>query len=164
MGMYFLNSQLFNLIGKMISCIVSVVIIFQYFDASFLRVFHEKHRYFWLKVSCCVLNCVVYFLDNPVVNLSFWMLVILVVSKFFYYDQNLTKIKYYLTNLAFVLACSICESIGGLLVNVGINIIGVSQNEMIISFVLSVGGSTSLILLYYLVLKNLFLNKCLLIN
>ncbi len=92
-------------------------------------------------------------------NISFWLVMVLLVSKCLYYDENSNKVKYYLINIAFVFALSICEAVGSVLVYAGVKIIDIKQNEAIVSFVYTIGGSASAILLYYIILKRLFINK-----
>ena len=153
-----MDSQLFDLVGKLMSCIVSVLMVFQYFDTKCLRTYHSKFFYVGVKAVCCVLNFAVYLFDSPFANSSFWIVLVLLSSKFLYYEEKGNRAKYYLINIAFVLALSTCESIGCILVGAGVKIIGIIQHDSIISFVYTIGGSVSAILLYYLVLKRLFIN------
>lgn len=159
MNVYFADNQLFELIEKFMSCMVSVLMVFRFFDTKYLRTYCSRLLYIGVKVVCCLLNFGIYLFNSPFANISFWIVIILVAGKFFYYDEISNKGKYYLINVAFILAYSTCEAIGGILAGIGINAINVNQSETVISFVYTLGSSTSAILLYYFVLKRLFISE-----
>lgn len=141
------------------SCMVSVIMVFQYFDTKHLRTYHSKILYVGLKIICCLLNLSVYLFNSPFANSCFWVVLVVLSSKYFYYNEKSNKAKYYLINIAFVLALSTCESIGCILVGAGAKIAYINQHESIVSFVYTIGGSVSTILFYYLILKRLFINE-----
>lgn len=158
MNINFIDSQLFDITGKLVSCMVSIFIVFQYFDKKYVHVYSNKMSTGWMCV-CCVLNFTVYLFNNSFANVCFWIAAILLTSRFFYYDYNLSGRKYYTLNLIFVLAVSTCESIGGVLVRAGVNFVGAVQEGTVIDFVYTTGGSVAAVLLYYLILKRLFVDK-----
>lgn len=113
MDINFIDGQLFNIVGKFLSCVVSVWMVFQFFDTKYIRTYRSRMFYVGLKIVCCLLNLAVYLIDSALVNISFWMIMVLLVSKEFYYDERSGKVKYYLINIVFLLADSTCEAIGG---------------------------------------------------
>lgn len=149
-------ADLFGIVGKLISCVVSTLIYFRIIDARYIRTYHSKFLYTLIKIVCCLGNLVVYCLNIPLVNVMFWLVIILAVSKFFYKNEKNKSGSYYFINIAFFFICSICEAVGCLLVQAGVKILGIDQSEIIISFVYTVGGSVSVILMYYLVMQRLF--------
>lgn len=159
MNINLVDSQLFDLVGKLLSCMVSVLMVFQYFDTKYIRTYHSRIFYIIVKTICCLINLAVYRLNSPLINISFWLIMVLLVSKCLYYDERSNKVKYYLINIAFILALSTCESVGCILVDTSVKFIGIDQEESIVSFVYTIGGSASAILLYYLILKRLFINE-----
>ena len=156
MGIENFNSQLFDIAGRLISCIVSTVIIFQFFDARYERIYQKRIIYIGVKVITCILNLVLYLLNNPIINISYWLTIILLASKFLYINSAKNKVKYLGINISFLFAYSICESIGCVVVSTVINILKVAQSDYIVSFVYTIGGSASAILFYYLVIQRLF--------
>lgn len=153
-----MDGQLLDLIGRLVSCIISVFIIFQYFDTKYLRTFHREGLYLGMRVVCCLANFAVYYMNIPLLNLGFWIIMILLTSKLLYFDERERKAKYYIINIAFLLAYSVCEAIGGVFVQAGARIFQINSNETILSFVYTIGGSTTAILLYYLILSRLFIS------
>ena len=151
-----MDIQLFNIVGRLLSCMITVFIVFRYFDSKYCRLYDAKIYYAGWRIACCCLNLIIYFLDNPAMNLSFWILVICVTSKWFYYDETMLKRRYYITNVSFMISYGICESIGAVLVNAGVQMFNIKQNDPLIDFVYTIGGSAFAILFYYLVLKRLF--------
>lgn len=155
--MNFADSQWLSIFGKLISCMVSAIVVFQYYDKRYFRVYHSKALYLGIRAVCCILNFAVYLLDSPALNLCFWLTMVTLTGTFFYYDRNISKKKYYLINIAFIFAYLICESAGGVLVNIGGNIMKVNQKESIIPFIFTISCSASAVLLYYLILQRIFL-------
>lgn len=159
MNNFFIDGQVFDLVGKLMSCMVSVIMVFQYFDAKYLRTYRSKTLYIGMKMICCLLNLIIYLFNSPFANSCFWVALVVLSSRYFYYNEKSNEVKYYLINIAFVLALSTCESIGCILVGAGAKIIDINQQEAVVSFVYTIGGSASAILLYYLILKRLFINE-----
>ncbi len=159
MNINFIDSQLFYITGKLVSCMVSIFIVFQYFDKKYVREYNKKRIYAGWMILCGFLNFLIYLFDEPALNVCFWFAAILLTSRFFYYYENLSKKKYYIINLIFILAISTCESIGGVTVRTIISLLEVNQNEYIISFIYTIGGSLVAILLYYLILQRLLIGK-----
>lgn len=154
-----INLQVFDIVGRLISCMVTVFIVFQYFDAKYVRVYQSKAVYAGWKVLCWGMNFFLYLFDMPIINLSFWISIMIITGRFLYYDEAISKKRYYLMNITFMLAFCICESMGCIFVNAYVSIMSIIQHEAIIAFVYTIGGSTAVMLLYYLVLQHLFGNK-----
>lgn len=155
----FVDGQLFELVGRLISCIVSTLMVFQFFDTRYFRVYNSKLLYIGVKVVCCIINYALYFFNSPTINLGYWLGMIVLTSRFLYYDEKSSKGKYYIINIVFILAYSTCEALGGILAKVGVRILDISQKETIVSFVCTIGSSASAILLYYVILKRLFIKN-----
>lgn len=155
--MGFMSSQLFDITGRFISCIVTTLVFFRFFDARYIRLYNLKVMYFTIKVSCILLNFCVYLINKPIANVLYWIFIILLISRFLYLGEQTKKIIYYLINISFFFAYSVCESIGCVLVSSGIKILNIEQSEYIVSFIYTIGGSISAVLLYYLILQRLFI-------
>ena len=154
-----MNVQLIDHLGKFMSCTVTVLIMFRYFDTKYARRYNSKLLYAVLKTICLIANYMLYLIDDPVINVCFWMAVISCVGGVFYYDDHLGKIKYFITNCMFVFACSVCEAVGVMLVSAGNYFLGLTPDKYILSFVRTISGSAIYVLLYYLVLKRIFIQK-----
>lgn len=161
MNIDFIDNQIFEIVGNLVSCVVSALIIFQYFDNKYSRMYRPKILYFGLRTICCLANMGIYFLHQSFLNLAFWVSFVLLISRCFYYEENECKsgIKYYLINIAFVFACSVSEAIGGVLVGAGVKLAHIDQSEAILSFAGNIGGTASAIFLYYLVLRRMFISE-----
>ena len=155
----FVDVQLFNIIGRLISCIVTTFVFFQFIDSKYMRVYRQKILYIAIEVICCLANWLIGFLNSPVFNIGYWIVIITLISRKMYYDEKLKKAKYYFINISFIFAYSICEGIGGILVGACIEMMGITQNDSILSFIYTIGGSATAILLYYIVLQRLFISE-----
>lgn len=156
-----LDLRLLDYVGKLMSCMVSVFLCFRFFDERYIRSYASKYLYMGWKILCCLLNFAGYLFNNPLLNITFWISVILITSRVFYYDPVLNKRRYYIMNVAFVFATSVCEAVGGILAETGIRLmhIEIERNVYIIGFVCNLACATASILLYYLVLRRLFIPK-----
>ena len=159
MNNIFGDIQLFDIMGRIISCVVTTYVVFEFIDAKYIRVYNKKFIYIFIKVGCCLANLAVYYLNSPVANISFWIIVIFLASRFLYFEEKISKLKYYFVNISFIFAYSICEGIGGILLGACVEIMDITQKDSIISFVYTIGGSAIAILLYYLVLQRLFIGE-----
>lgn len=157
--MNFVGSQLFDIFGKLISCIFSSFMVFQYFDKKYIKIYNIKILYLGLRIVCCAANLYIYLQENPVLNLSFWLIMVTLIGMFFYYDDRLSKSKYFLTNIAFIFAYSICESVGGILANIFENLMGISQEKILSSCIYTISCSAVAVLLYYLILQRIFIGE-----
>lgn len=157
--MEYLNIQIFDITAKILSCIVSSVVIFCFFDARYERSYSEKFLYLLVKCVVILLSFVVNLFQLPIVNLSYWVLIILFASRFLYYGEQTGILKYYLLNVSFLFAYSLCEAAGGILVELGIRVLGIQQEASVISFVCSLSSSISVIFLYYLLLRRLIVKE-----
>lgn len=158
MSIYYNSWQLLDVIGKLISCVVTTSIVFQYFDAKYKRTYQSKLLYICWIICCLLANFLLYLLDKPIINIGFWITAITLTGMLFYYDETMNKKKYYLTNIAFMLVYSTCEAVGGVCAEIVILSLNFSQNEFLIEFIFTICGSTAAILLNYLVIKRLFVH------
>lgn len=156
---FFVDSQMFDLVGRIISCIVTTYVFFKFIDSKYIRVYPKKIIYHAVKGICCLINLIIYYLNSPIANISFWIVVITLVSGLLYYDERLSKGKYYFINISFIFAYSVCEGIGGILVGACVKIMNITQIDSVVSFVCTIGGSTVAVLLYYIVLQRLFISE-----
>lgn len=159
MNINFIDGQLFEMTGKLVSSVVSVLIVYQFFDCKYLRIYRSKSIYIGIKILGCLANMGSYLLNNALINIIFWIIFILLISKCFYFDEGENKAKNYFTNISFVFACSVCEAIGGALVWAWIRIVHIDPSEAMLSFMNNIGGAVSTIFLYYLILKRLFISE-----
>ena len=157
--MEFANLQVFGTVGNLISCIVSTVIIFHFLDMQYERIYDKRRLYLLIKVFVSAVNFLLFHLQNPIVNMSYWLLVILLSSRLLYCNENKKILTYYMFNMSFLLAYALCEAVGGILVELGIHVLDIQQEAWVISFVSIMSSSLTIILLYHLVLRRLFMKE-----
>lgn len=157
--MEFANLQVFGTVGNMMSCIVSTVIIFHFLDTQYERAYDKKGLYLLIKGFVFGANFLLLHLQNPIVNMSYWLLVILLSSRFLFINESKNILTYYLFNASMLLAYALCEAVGGILVELGIKILDIKQEAWVISFVSIVSSSLTSILLYHMVLHRLFVKE-----
>ncbi len=153
------GNDMLDLAGKMISSVVSVLIVFHYFHKRYLRTFKNRSVYAVLMGGCVLLNLGTTVLGIPAVNVIFWFAIVFFLGKVCYYDGYLEKGKYYVINIVFILAVSCCEAVSGM-VSIGIvKILEIRQSQSFLSFFGMFFGSVGTIFLYFLILKRLFEGK-----
>lgn len=124
-NMEFANLQVFGTVGNLISCIVSTVIIFHFLDMQYERTYDKRRLYLVIKVFVSAVNFLLFHLQNPIVNMSYWLLVILLSSRLLYCNENKKILTYYMFNMSFLLAYALCEAVGGILVELGIHVLDI---------------------------------------
>ena len=129
----FLDTQLFDIVGRIISCVVTTYVFFRFIDTKYTRVYDKNFIYIFIKVGCCLANLAIYNLNSPIANISFWIIVISIASRFLYFEEKISKLKYYFVNISFIFAYSICEGIGGILLGACVEIMDITQKDSIIS-------------------------------
>lgn len=154
-----MEMQLLDYLGKFVLCTVTVFIMFQYFDTKYVRTYNSKLLYVVLKVLCLFANYMLYLIDNPVANVVFWILVLSFVGGIFYYDNHMGKIKYFAVSYMFVFISSVCEAVGVMLASAWNYFFNINPDENIFLFARTISGSTVYVLLYYLLLKRIFIQK-----
>lgn len=154
-----MEKQLLDYLGRFMSCTVTVFIVFRYFDTKYERRYGSGLLYAVMKLLCLLANYMLYLIDIPIVNMTFWLVAILLIGGIFYYDDRLGRVKCFIVNYVFVLSNAICEAVGVMLVNAANYFLHRNTDESIFLFVRTVSGSAACILLYYLVLKRIFIPK-----
>lgn len=154
-----MEMQMLDYMGKFMSCTVSIFIMFRYFDTKYERRYESRLLYAAIKILCLSANYMLYMIDNPVVNMVFWLVMTLFVGGTLYYDNHIGRIKGFIINYVFVLSNAICEAVGVMLVNAANYFLHLNPDKYTFSFVRTVAGSAACVLLYYLVLKRIFTQK-----
>lgn len=154
-----MERQLLDYLGRFMSCTVTVFIMFRYFDTKYERRYGSRLLYTAIKALCLLANYMLYLIDAPIVNMMFWLIMTLFVGGIFYYDDHLGRVKFFIVNYVFVLSNAICEAVGVMLVNAANYFSRLNPDEYIFTFVRTVSGSAACVLLYYLVLKRIFIQK-----
>lgn len=154
-----MEMQMLGYLGKFMSCTVTVFILFRYFDTKYTRTYHSRLPYIALKALCLTANYMLYLIDSPAINVIFWLAVTCLVGGVFYYDDHWGKGKSFVVNIVFVFVFSICEAVGVILVSAGNDFLDIDPDRYIFSFVQTISGSATCLLLYYLVLKRIFIQK-----
>lgn len=151
--------QLLDYLGKFMSCTVTVFVFSQYFDTKYVRRYHSRLLYAAMGILCLLVNYLLYLKNNPAVNTTFWLVVTVLAGGVLYSDSYLGRVKYFAVNYVFVLSCAVCEAVGVMLVNAADYFLHLDLDQAVFEFVRTVSGSATLILLYYLVLKRIFIRK-----
>ncbi len=151
-----INFYLCEMAGTFAACMVSVFIVFQYLEGRYQRAFRGRWLYRFMPILCCIFNFFALMFHRAAVSLTAWMLMILLWSGILYYSEMMDKRKYYCVNIVFILAVSVCESVGIMLVDTVVRLTDSQLSGEILDFLQKIAGAVTALFLYYVVLNRLF--------
>lgn len=110
-----MENYIIFLFGVLISCSIYTIILFQFIEERYHRIYDNKRLYWILQAGTCVIMMAVNILNIPVINLAGWVIVIGIITIRFYvsYEKNIWQRLLEIVVLLLVLAA--CETVGYLL-------------------------------------------------
>ncbi len=110
-----MESFLFVAFGIVISCVILSVIIFQFMEERYERVYQNKVGYILFKIGTCVSIMLVNTMGNPIANMSSIILLFSINAIFLYQDIGKKVWQRVIEVIALILVLSLCETVGYLL-------------------------------------------------
>lgn len=85
-----METWIFLLFGMVISCLINTIIIFQFMDEHYNRVYQKKYYYILTEIIVCISLVMVNSIGIPLINIFSWMLIFNLIV-IFLYTENQTK-------------------------------------------------------------------------
>lgn len=140
-----------------ISCTIYFSIIFQFLNDRYLKVYTGRGVYFALTVACIISVMAVNMLMNPMLNLTVNVLLIGLISAFFYYEDNRKRYMRILESEALFVITGVSEALGVFLINTVLHIMHIMPESMEIQKSIETAFSKIMLLfLYYVVFSRLW--------
>lgn len=140
-----------------ISCTIYFSIIFQFLNDRYLKAYTGRGLYFALLIVCIVSVMAVNMLMNPMLNLTVNVLLIGLISTFFYYEDNGKRYMRILESEALFVITGVSEALGVFLIDTVLNIMNIMPESMEIQKSIETAFSKIMLLfLYYVVFGRLW--------
>lgn len=107
-----MESNITLLFGILISCLVYTIILYQFMEEHYMRIYESKALYCVLQVISCGMMIGVNLLDIPILNLLSWIVIFGCVSIKFYTDFEKSSSQRAIEIIVLLLILTACETIG----------------------------------------------------
>lgn len=100
------------LFGIVLSCLVYCIILFQFLEERYIRVYRSKFLYMLLEVGSGMIIVFINVLNIPILNIISWVLIFEIITIFFYADYGKKLPQRIFEMFVLILILTICEIIG----------------------------------------------------
>ncbi len=145
------------LFSSVISCTIVACIMFQFWNDRYTRKYQSKYLYIFLLFANIVLVMLVNMWMNPFLNLLANMVMIVIISNFFYEENNVGRFIRIFESAALFAMLSLSEAVGVYLIDLLLYILGITpKNAEILQGIENTFSKFTLLFLYYSVLIRLW--------
>ncbi|MBA4687354.1 MAG: GHKL domain-containing protein [Candidatus Galacturonibacter soehngenii] len=157
-----MENYIIFLFGTVISCVINIVIVFQFIEERNERIYENRFLYFILKIGLCLIIEIINLFHQPIVNALSWIIMFSIVNLILYDNTNKKRIFKILEIPVLILVLSVCEAIGVVLLEFILwkfnlhNIQPIMMDSMGTTF-----SKLVVVLFYYLIITKLWTNNSL---
>lgn len=145
------------LFSSVISCTIVTCIMFQFWNDRYVRRYQNKYLYTCLLLINIILVMIVNMLMNPFLNLLANMIMIVVISSFFYEEKNSRRFVRIFESAALFAVLSLSEAVGVYLIDLLLYVLDiVPKNAEMLQSVENTFSKFTLLFLYYAVFIRLW--------
>lgn len=152
-----MENYIIFIFGTIISCLINSIILFQFIEERNERIYDYRLLYSLIKMGFCILIVSINLMEQPIINIASWILLISIVN-ITLYDNPSKKMIYRILELpVLILILSVCEAAGVEIMEYVFwkfhvnNIQTIMVNSMEITF-----SKLVVLILYYLVISKLW--------
>lgn len=107
-----MQNYLMFIVGTGISCFINAIILYQFIEERNERIYNNRPLYDILKIVICLLIAVINLLQNPVLNIMSWLLLISIFYLVMYRNMNKKYIQRIIEIPSLILLLTISETVG----------------------------------------------------
>lgn len=144
-----MENYLMLLFGIVVSCLVYLIIVFQFMEERYKRVYENKIIYVAMKGLIGISIVLINMLEKPVLNLVSWMCVCGIIVIFFYHDYEKKTAQRVFEIVVLLLVLTACETVGYLILEFVFWKIGIDNIQPMMMQCLDMTFSKLIILLLY---------------
>lgn len=137
------------LFGILVSCITYTVIVFQFIEERYSRIYNNKICYMVVRVVICISMMGINILGNPILNLLGWIVLICFVAIKLYSDQGKSVIRRVSEIAILFLVFAACETVGYLISQFIIWQLGINNTQPMLAECFHMTFSKIFIILFY---------------
>ncbi|MDD6798707.1 MAG: GHKL domain-containing protein [Clostridia bacterium] len=144
-----MENYLVLIIVTVISCVIYTVILFDFMDTGYTRVYDKRWIYSLAKISGCVMMALINFLQISVLNLLGWTVIFGLFAVLLYTDYSKIKIQRIFEIFCLDLLLGASETIGYLLIGFTMWLFGMHNIHPVLQQCLQVTFTKPFILIFY---------------
>lgn len=107
-----MESYIIFIYGSIISCMVNIVIVFQFIEERNERIYQKRCLYFFVKTGVFIALVCLNLLNNPIINILSWIVLPGTVNLLLFHHINKKVIHRLVDVTVLILILSICEAVG----------------------------------------------------
>ena len=152
-----MENYLMLLFGILVSCLVYSIIVFQFMEDRYKRVYDNKIYFIVMKGFVTICIVLINMLEMPILNLLGWIFVFGIIVIFFYADYEKKSAQRVFEIVVLLLVLTACETVGYLMLEFVFWKIGIDNIQPAMMQCLNMTFSKLIILiLYYLVITKVW--------
>ena len=142
---------------SLISCVILVNLLFQFFNERYLKFYNNKILYILLSIVCIAIVTPINMSMSPLLNLLVNVIWIGIVSYFFYYEEKDRRFIQIFESEALFMVIGVAEALGVFLIDVIMDIIQITPQSAEIQKSIETAFSKIVVLfLYYVIFSRLW--------
>lgn len=107
-----MENYLLLLFGVIVSCLVNLIIIFQFIEERYERVYHNKKKYIIMQIGTCLSIMIVNLFGIPILNMLSWLAVFGIIVCILYTEHGRKRLQRVLEIIILILVLTACETVG----------------------------------------------------
>lgn len=107
-----MENNLFLLFGTVVSCLINSIIIFQFIEVRYKRVYRNKKIYIVMQVGTCLGIMIINLIGVPILNMLSWLVIFGIIVSLLYTESGKKRLQRVLETIILILVLTICETVG----------------------------------------------------
>lgn len=142
-----------------LSCFIISTILFQFMNGKYKRSIKKKYIYIMAETATVVIVMCINFVNNSILNLFTWGVIVGVVAYFLYYEDIDKPLRRVIESEALALCMCVCESFGAILLHWILQFANVQRIDDTMLYCLEVAFSKMILIFLYYTIINRFMKK-----
>lgn len=107
-----MENYLFLLFGIIVSCLINSIIIFQFIEERYERVYQKKKKYVLMQVGTCLSIMIINLFGIPILNMISWLAIFGIIVGGLYTEYGRKSLQRVLETVILILVLIVCETVG----------------------------------------------------
>lgn len=152
-----MEHYIFFAFGIIISCLINSIIIFQFIEERYERVYENKWMYRITQIGTCIFLMIINSLEIPILNMLSWIFLFAMIVSFLYIERGKHFFQRIVEVIVLILVLSICETVGFLMLEFILWKLGIAHIPPAMLQCLNMTFSKMvIIILYYFVISRIW--------
>lgn len=153
-------NDLLLVVCNCLSCFIVTAILFQFMNDRYNKTYQNKGIYFLIEIITIIVISIVNLYDFWNLNLVVWVVAIIIISNFFYYDDSDNSLKRIIECEVLIFYIAVCESLGVVFVDWMLKLIQIDIKISTMRSCMEITFSKVIVIfMYYMVFTRLMSKK-----